>query len=73
MFFLIYQVKLKNWCNKHQKEDTMEDRTKTYRAPIVRVKFTAKDVITASMVKGQGNMWNDGENPWKDATGGEEE
>ena len=47
----------------------MESRTKTYRTPIVRVKFTDNDVITASTVEGQGNMWLDGGNPWEQEGG----
>lgn len=51
----------------------MKNKAKTYRTPIAHIEFSVEDVITASMVKGQGNMWNDGENPWEDETGGIEE
>ena len=50
----------------------MEGRTKTYRTPIVCVKLINEDVITASTVEGQGNMWLDGGNPWEQV-GGEKE
>ena len=46
----------------------MESRTKTYRTPIVRVKIIDNDVITASTVEGQGNIWNVSVNPWEQAT-----
>ena len=46
----------------------MESRTKTYRTPIVRVKIIDNDVITASTVEGQGNIWNVDANPWEPAT-----
>ena len=60
--------KIKNiGVNIRQKEESMEGRTKTYRTPIVRIKFTDNDVITASTVEGQGNFWNVNENPWEPA------
>ncbi|MBQ5929756.1 MAG: hypothetical protein IIX02_03090 [Clostridia bacterium] len=46
----------------------MESRTKTYRTPIVLVKIIDNDVITASTVEGQGNVWNVSVNPWEPAT-----
>ena len=46
----------------------MEGRTKTYRTPIVCVKLINEDVITASTVEGQGNIWNVSVNPWEPAT-----
>ena len=50
----------------------MESRTKTYRTPIVLVKIIDQDVITASTVEGQGNMWFDGGNPWEQERGDKE-
>lgn len=43
----------------------MENRTKTYRTPIARVKIFDNDVVTASTVEGQGNVWNVNANPWE--------
>ena len=46
----------------------MQNRTKIYRTPIVHVIIFNNDVITASTVEGQGNIWNVSVNPWEPAT-----
>ena len=57
----------------HLKEDSMTVNTRTYYVPVLRiVKFIDQDVITASTVEGQGNMWLDGGNPWEQAGGDKE-
>ena len=51
----------------------MTVNTRTYYVPVLRiVKFIDQDVITASTVEGQGNMWFDGGNPWEQERGGKE-